>query len=115
MRRMEDVTELLWGSRVSASTVSNLNQKVYGKIEENREVTLAKVKDVERKLREMKLNSAADMYATGVGETLTYLEIRRRTRVVGCLQKHPRLGYENMQACFRITRLAAFSRTGNRP
>ena len=34
VRRMEDVTELLWGSRVSASTVSNLNQKVYGKIEE---------------------------------------------------------------------------------
>ena len=34
VRRVEDVTELLWGSRVSASTVSNLNQKVYGKIEE---------------------------------------------------------------------------------
>lgn len=67
--------------------------------------TLAKVKDVERKLREMKLNSAANMYVKGVGETLTYLEfpsqhwrnirtnnilgrlnreIRRRTRVVGC-------------------------------
>jgi transposase-like protein len=73
--------------------------------QEDREATLAKVKDVERKLREMKLNSAADMYAKGVGETLTYLEfpsqhwrnirtnnilerlnreIRRRTRVVGC-------------------------------
>ena len=41
MRRLEDVTELLWGSRVSASTVSNLNQKVYGKIEEwrNRPIT----------------------------------------------------------------------------
>ena len=34
VRRVEDVTELLWGSRVSASTVSNLNQKVYGKIKE---------------------------------------------------------------------------------
>lgn len=34
VRRVEDVTELLWGSRGSASTVSNLNQKVYGKIEE---------------------------------------------------------------------------------
>jgi len=34
VRRIEDVTEVLWGSRVSASTVSNLNQKVYGKIEE---------------------------------------------------------------------------------
>ena len=269
VRRVEDVTELLWGSRVSASTVSNLNQKVYGKIEEwrnrpltgeypyvfvdgiylkrswggemtsvsvlvaigvngdgyreilgaaegaseskecwksfllglkerglkvmrlltsenhlgilksasevfpnvkwqrstvhffrnvftkvprnkfaaaaallkatyaqeDREASLAKVKDVERKLREMKLNSAADMYAKEVGETLTYLEfpcqhwrnirtnnilerlnweIRRRTRVIGCLQKHPRLGYETTQACFRITRLAEFSRTVNR-
>ena len=34
VRRVEDETELLWRSRVSASTVSNLNQKVYGKIEE---------------------------------------------------------------------------------
>ena len=34
VRRVEDVSELLWGSRVSASTVSSLNQKVYGKIEE---------------------------------------------------------------------------------
>ena len=100
------------------------------------DATLAKTRDVERKLREMKLNSAADVYAKGVRETLTYLgfphehwrnirtnnilerlnrEIRRRTRVVGCLQKHPRLGYENMQACFRIARLAAFSLTENQP
>ena len=41
---------------------------------EDREATLAKIRDVERKLREMKLNSAADMYAKGVGETLTYLD-----------------------------------------
>ena len=34
VRRVEDVTELLWGSRVSASTVSSLNQKVYEKIED---------------------------------------------------------------------------------
>ena len=34
IRREEDVTELLWGSRVSASTVSSLNQKAYGKIED---------------------------------------------------------------------------------
>jgi transposase-like protein len=31
--RVEDITEALWGSRVSASTVSELNQKVYGQIE----------------------------------------------------------------------------------
>ncbi len=41
VRRVEDVTELLWGSRVSASTVSSLNQKVYEKIEDwrNRPIT----------------------------------------------------------------------------
>jgi len=33
VRRVEDITEALWGSRVSASTVSELNQKVYGQIE----------------------------------------------------------------------------------
>jgi len=34
VRRVEDITEALWGSRVSPSTVSELNKKVYGKIEE---------------------------------------------------------------------------------
>lgn len=34
VRRVEDITEALWGTRVSAGTVSKLNQKVYGKIEE---------------------------------------------------------------------------------
>lgn len=34
VRRGEDITEALWGSRVSAGTVSKLNQKVYVKIEE---------------------------------------------------------------------------------
>ncbi|MGH8128130.1 MAG: IS256 family transposase [Gammaproteobacteria bacterium] len=34
VRRVEDVTELLWGTRVSASTVIDLNQKIYAKIEE---------------------------------------------------------------------------------
>jgi len=34
VRRVEDITEALWGAKVSAGTVSNLNQKVYGKIEE---------------------------------------------------------------------------------
>jgi transposase-like protein len=30
---VEGIMEALWGSRVSASTVSELNQKVYGQIE----------------------------------------------------------------------------------
>jgi putative transposase len=33
VRRVEDVTEALWGTRVSASTVSELNQKIYVQIE----------------------------------------------------------------------------------
>jgi putative transposase len=33
-RRVEDITEALWGTRVSASTVSELNQKVYARIDE---------------------------------------------------------------------------------
>jgi len=33
VRRVEDITEALWGTKVSPSTVSNLNKKVYGRIE----------------------------------------------------------------------------------
>lgn len=33
VRRIEDITEALWGTKVSAGTVSNLNKKVYGHIE----------------------------------------------------------------------------------
>ena len=33
MRRVEDITEALWGTRVSPSTVSNLNKKIYASIE----------------------------------------------------------------------------------
>jgi transposase-like protein len=34
VRRIEDITEALWGSKVSPSTISNLNQKVYSQIDE---------------------------------------------------------------------------------
>ena len=34
VRRVEDITEALWGSKVSASTISDLNQKAYVHIEE---------------------------------------------------------------------------------
>lgn len=37
VRRVEDTMQALWGTRVSASTVSDLNQKIYGKIDEWRE------------------------------------------------------------------------------
>lgn len=33
VRRVEDITEVLWGTKVSAGTVSNLNKKVYEHIE----------------------------------------------------------------------------------
>jgi transposase-like protein len=33
VRRVEDITEALWGTRVSPSTVSDLNKKIYGTIE----------------------------------------------------------------------------------
>ncbi len=33
VRRVEDVTEALWGTRVSPSTVSELNQRIFAKIE----------------------------------------------------------------------------------
>jgi putative transposase len=33
VRRVEDITQALWGTRVSPGTVSNLNKKVYGRIE----------------------------------------------------------------------------------
>jgi len=33
VRRVEDITQALWGTRVSPGTVSNLNKKIYGKIE----------------------------------------------------------------------------------
>lgn len=33
VRRVEDITQALWGTRVSPGTVSNLNKKIYDKIE----------------------------------------------------------------------------------
>lgn len=37
VRRVEDITEALWGTRVSAGTVSRLNQQIYKKIEDWRQ------------------------------------------------------------------------------
>ena len=33
VRRVEDITEALWGNRGSPSTVSELNKKIYARIE----------------------------------------------------------------------------------
>jgi transposase-like protein len=37
---VEDITEALWGTRVSPGTVSNLNKKLYAKIDEWRQPTI---------------------------------------------------------------------------
>ena len=37
VRRVEDITQALWGTKVSSSTISELNQKIYVKIDEWRE------------------------------------------------------------------------------
>ncbi len=34
VRRVEDIPEALWGSRVSSSTISDLNQKIFERVEE---------------------------------------------------------------------------------
>lgn len=41
VRRVEDITEALWGTKVCPSTVSNLNKKIYARIEKwrNRPIT----------------------------------------------------------------------------
>lgn len=41
VRRVEDITEALWGTKVSPGTISNLNKKVYKQIEawRNRQIT----------------------------------------------------------------------------
>jgi putative transposase len=40
VRRVEDITEALWGTKVSASLVSDLNQKIYAQIEAWRKAPL---------------------------------------------------------------------------
>jgi len=41
VRRVEDITQQLWGTRVSPSTVSSMNKKIYGRIDawRNRKIT----------------------------------------------------------------------------
>ncbi len=41
VRRVEDITEALWGMRVSAGTVSDLNQKLYKRIEQWRNAPIS--------------------------------------------------------------------------
>ena len=91
VRRVEDITEALWGSKVSPATISELNKKAYIHIEDWRNCPLQG-------------GGYLYVYVDGIEETLTYCdfpgehwtrirtnnvierrnrEIRRRTRVVG--------------------------------
>ena len=102
VRRVEDITETLWGTKVSSGTISNLNQKAYKHIEawrqrpltgeypyemkrvtlmlkaihaqESKEAAQEKAASIAAKLREMKLLSAAKKVEESVGETLTYMD-----------------------------------------
>ncbi len=42
VRKVEDITEALWGSRVSPSTISDLNQKIFKRVEKWRDRPLEK-------------------------------------------------------------------------
>ena len=91
VRRVEDITEALWGSKISPATISELNKKAYVHIEDWRN-------------RPLQGSRYLYVYVDGIEETLTYCdfpseywtrirtnnvierrnrEIRRRTRVVG--------------------------------
>ena len=59
--------------------------------QEDKEATLKNAADVEQKLRDMGLKSAAELYHKGVTETLTYLDFphehwRTRRRISLCLR-----------------------------
>ena len=91
VRHVEDITEALWGSKVSPATISELNKKAYVHIEDWRN-------------RPLQGSRYPYVYVDGIEETLTYCdfpsehwtrirtnnvierlnrEIRRRTRIVG--------------------------------
>ena len=98
VRRVEDITEALWGSKVSPSTISELNKKAYVHIEdwrnrplqggrypyvyvdgiylpqESKRAAREKAKAVVEELRSMKLKEAAKKVEDGIEETLTYCD-----------------------------------------
>jgi hypothetical protein len=66
VRRLEDITDALWGKRVSPSTVSELNRKIYTQIEAWRSRSIEG--------EQLRTNNPLERILR---------EIRRRTRVVG--------------------------------
>ena len=65
VRRAEDNTRALWGSKVSPATISELNKKA------SRE----KAKAVAAELKTMKLKGAAKKVENGIDEMLTYCDV----------------------------------------
>ncbi len=109
VRRVEDITEALWGSKVSPFTISELNKKAYVYIEDwrNRPLQGGKYPYVYVDEIYLRRNWGGEKIEDSVEETLTYMEfpyehwtklrtnnvierlnreIRRRTRVVGSSQ-----------------------------
>ena len=97
VRRVEDITEALWGSKVSPATISELNKKAYVHIEDWRNRPLQggrypyvyvdgiylrqnwggeyeNVAVLVAQLREMKLKEAAKKMEDGIEEMLTYCD-----------------------------------------
>src|SRR5437899_9489102 len=95
VRRVEDITEALWGTRVSPSTVSDLNRKIYGTIEAWRDrpiegehpyvyldVIVLK-RSWAGEVRNVSLLVAIGVNESGYREILGICEGRRRTRLAG--------------------------------
>jgi transposase-like protein len=93
VRRVEDITEALWGSKVSPSTISELNKKAYV-YEDGIEETLTYC--------DFPSNTGRGFGRTHVIERLNR-EIRRRTRVVGCF---PDGNSALMLVCARLRHVA---------
>ena len=79
VRRVEDITEALWGTRVSPSTVSDLNKKIYATIEAWRNLKRSWAGEV----RNVSLLVAIGVNESGYRDILGICEGRRRTRLAG--------------------------------
>ena len=99
---MEDITEALWGTRVSSGSVSRMFKAIHA--QEDRQAAALKAKAVAAKPTAMKLRKATALIRDTAAQMLTYYafpsthwglirtnnpperiirEVRRRTRVVG--------------------------------